>query len=99
MVPRYLARVTVPGSWSNTAGFGDHIIAAITDAIAATEPDPSRPTREPLCLVQVIGLREGGIGTLGQTTSATEITRSITRDYDPEKDRREVPDGHAVDPV
>ncbi|AHH20313.1 YHS domain-containing protein [Nocardia nova SH22a] len=97
--PRYLVRVTVPGSWSNTDGFGSHVIGAITDAIAATESDPGRLRRDPHCLVQIIGLRDGGVGTLGHATSATEITRMITQDYRPEEDRRPVPDGHTIDPV
>ncbi|MFF0455600.1 ATPase [Nocardia africana] len=97
--PRYLARVTVPGSWSNTEGFGPHVIGAITEAVAATESDPGRLSREPHCLVQIIGLREGGIGTLGHATSGTEITRLITEAYHPAEDRREVPEGHVIDPV
>ncbi|MCC3312029.1 YHS domain-containing protein [Nocardia africana] len=97
--PRYLARVTVPGSWSNTEGFGTHVIAAITEAVAATESDPDRLSRAPHCLVQIIGLREGNVGTLGHATSGTEITRLITQDYHPAEDHRDVPDGHVIDPV
>src|SRR5690606_18875145 len=76
--PRYLVRVTAPGSWSDKA-FAGHVVPMITEAVAATEPDPTRLRREPHCVVQIVGLREHCLGTLGHTTTSTEITRLMTR--------------------
>ncbi|WP_378734145.1 ATPase [Nocardia brasiliensis] len=97
--PRYLVRVTVPSAWSNNTEFGDHIIPLITRTIAATESDPDRLTREPHCVVQIIGLRENCAGTLGRKTTITEITKLMTQDYRDSATTAEAPAGHAIDPV
>jgi YHS domain-containing protein len=96
--PRYLVRLTVPGSWSNKE-FADHIVPRITDAVAATEPDPARLRREPHCVVQIVGLREHCVGTLGRATTSTEITRLMTRGFRDSGERPEAPDGSTIDPV
>ena len=85
--PRYLVRVTVPGAWSS-GEFAGHVVPLITDAIAATEPDPTRLRREPHC-----------VGTLGHPTTGTEITRLMTRGFRESGERPEAPDGCTVDPV
>ncbi|WP_107659409.1 YHS domain-containing protein [Nocardia suismassiliense] len=97
--PRYLVRLTVPSAWSNTSEFGDHIIPLITRAIADTEPDPTRLTRDPHCLVQIIGLREHNIGPLGRKTTISDITKLMTDDYRATATPAEAPEGHAIDPV
>lgn len=97
--PRYLVRVTVPGSWSNTGGFSDHIIPTITNAVASMEDDTDRLTRQPHCVVQIIGLRERAIGLLGRTTTGTEITKLLTDEHRKSGVGAEAPEGYAVDPV
>src|SRR5690606_37915530 len=52
--PRYLVRLTVPGSWSGDPDFGKNIGPMITAAIAGTEPDAERLNREPHCVVQIV---------------------------------------------
>lgn len=96
--PRYLVRLTVPGSWSDRE-FGTHIIPMITDAIAATEPDPERLRREPHCVVQIAGLREYCIGTLGRALTGTEITRLMTEDFRASGEQLQAPEGCTIDPV
>ncbi|MFC4856373.1 hypothetical protein [Actinophytocola glycyrrhizae] len=96
--PRYLVRVTVPGSWHGKE-FNTYMITAVTEAIAATEDDPGRLYREPHCQVQVVGLKEHAVGTLGKAMTATGITRLITDGYRTAGDRREAAPGTAIDPV
>lgn len=96
--PRYVVRLTVPGSWNNNQ-FGEHVIPRITDVIASFEDDPARLRREPHCVVQVVGLREHSVGTLGRVTTSTEITKLMTEGYRSSDDHREVPEGSVIDPV
>lgn len=96
--PRYLVRLTVPGSWSDRE-FGSHVVPLITEAIAATEPDPTRLHRQPHCVVQIVGLREHCLGTLGRATTSTEITRLMTQCFRDSGDRPEAPEGSTIDPV
>lgn len=106
--PRYLVRVVVPGSW-HSKDFGAYMIPRITEVLErslrsehrdrATEPDPGRLYREPHCQVQIIGLKEHALGTLGRVTTATDITRLITDDYRTSGDQREAAPGTAIDPV
>ncbi|WP_435590445.1 ATPase [Nocardia sp. bgisy118] len=97
--PRYLVRLTVPGSWSNNPRFADHVVPMITEAIAATEPDPERLTREPHCVIQIVGLRERGLAALGRPLTGTEITELMTEDYRNSGETREAPEGFAIDPI
>jgi YHS domain-containing protein len=97
--PRYLVRLTVPRAWSNDRQFGSHIVPLITESIAATEPDPSRLRREPHCVVQIVGLREHCMGTLGRATTSTEITRLMTQGFRESGDQPEAPVGSTIDPV
>lgn len=97
--PRYLVRLTVPGAWSNNPQFADHVVPMITGAIAATEPDPDRLTREPHCVVQIVGLRERGLATLGRTLTSAELTELLTDDYRNSGETREAPEGFVIDPV
>ncbi len=94
--PRYLVRLTVPGSW-NTTQFGTHMIPRITTIIGEFEDDPARLTDQPHCLVQVVGLKEHSVGTLGRVTTSTDITRLITENY--RGTDKQVAAGAAVDPV
>jgi YHS domain-containing protein len=94
--PRYLARVTVPGSW-NSKQFGAYLIPKITDIVADFEDDPGRLRRRPHCLVQIVGLREHSVGTLGRVTTSSDITRLMTGGH--EVDTTEAPEGTAIDPV
>lgn len=97
--PRYLARLTVPGSWANNSEFGGHVIPLITRAIAESEAEPGRLTRDPHCVVQIVGLRENNLGAFGRTLTATEITKLMTEDYRTSGDRAEAPEGYAIDPI
>jgi YHS domain-containing protein len=97
--PRYLVRLTVPQSWSNDRDFGRYIIPMITDAVAATEPDPERLRREPHCVVQIVGLREHCVGTLGRSTTSTELTRLMTQDFRGSGQLPEAPEGCTIDPT
>lgn len=96
--PRYLVRVTVPGSWSNKE-FAGHVVPMITEAVAGTEPDTTRLHREPHCVVQIVGLREHCVGTLGHATTSTEITRLMTQAFRDSGERPEAPEGSTIDPV
>lgn len=96
--PRYLVRLTVPGSW-NTKDFGAYLIPRITAAIAATEADAGRLYREPHCQVQITGLKEHAAGTLGRVTTGTDITRLMTDDYRASGEQAEAAPGTAIDPV
>lgn len=96
--PRYLVRVTVPGSWSNPE-FAGHIVPMITDAVAGTEPDATRLRREPHCVVQIVGLREHCVGTLGRAMASTEIVRLMTQGYRDSGERPVAPEGSTIDPV
>ncbi|MEU4314417.1 ATPase [Nocardia sp. NPDC024068] len=97
--PRYLVRLTVPGSWSGDGEFGRGVVPAITDAIAATEPDPQRLRREPHCVVQIVGLREHCVGMLGRTTTSTELTRLMTADFRESGRVPDAPEGFTIDPT
>lgn len=94
--PRYLVRLTVPGSWNETQ-FGAHMIPRITEIIGSFEKDAGRLTREPHCIVQVVGLKEHSVGTLGRVTTSTDITRLITENY--HGGPGEAEDGKVLDPV
>lgn len=96
--PRYLVRMTVPGSW-HTKSFGEHMIPRLTALVASTEADPARLLREPHCQVQIVGLKEHAVGTLGQVTTAADITRLMTSAYRHEDDDRTTPPGTVIDPV
>lgn len=96
--PRYLVRITVPGSW-NGKEFGDHIIPKVTDIVASFEDDPGRLYREPHCVVQIVGLREYSVGTLGRATGSTEITRLMTENFRRSGEQVSAPAGSVVDPV
>ncbi len=96
--PRYLVRVTVPGSWHGPE-LARHLVPKITELVAATEPDPGRLGREPHCQVQIVGLREHGVGTLGRPVSATDITRLMTDGYRTAGEHRQAAPGTAIDPV
>jgi len=96
--PRHLVRITVPGSW-NAVEFGPYIIPRVTEIVASFEDDPTRLHREPHCVVQVVGLREHAVGTLGRATTSTEITRLMTENYRRSGERVTAPEGSVVDPV
>ncbi|MEC3953741.1 ATPase [Nocardia sp. CDC153] len=93
-VPRYLLRVTVPGTWIGNE-FGEHAIPALTSAVGEFDGDPQRLHHHPHCVVQVIGLREGTFGTRGVVTSSSDVTRMMTEDYRESADLA----GGTVDPV
>ncbi|WP_040783033.1 YHS domain-containing protein [Nocardia pneumoniae] len=97
--PRYLARLTVPGAWAGNSEFGNHVIPLITDAIAEFESDPHRLTRDPHCVVQIVGLREHNVGTFGRPLTITEITKLMTDEYRASGEHAQAPEGYAIDPV
>ena len=97
--PRYLVRLTVPRSWSGDPGFGANIVPMITEAIAATEPEPERLHRAPHCVVQIVGLREHCFGVLGRSVTSTELTRLMTQDFRESGQRPPAPEGFTIDPT
>ncbi|MEV0297163.1 ATPase [Nocardia sp. NPDC050710] len=97
--PRYLVRLTVPGSWSNNSEFGPHVIPLITNAIAAIELDPDRLTRMPHCAIQIVGLRDHAIGLQGRTMTSTELTKLMTEDFRSTDLHPEAPEGSVIDPI
>ncbi|MEV6277766.1 ATPase [Nocardia sp. NPDC051832] len=97
--PRYLVRLTVPGSWSNNSDFGGHVIPLITETIAETETDSGRLTRDPHCVVQIVGLREHGIGLLGRTTTSSELTKLMTEEFRSSGEIPQAPEGFVIDPI
>lgn len=97
--PRYLVRLTVPQAWCTDRRFADHVVPLITEAIAGTEPDPGRLTREPHCAVQIVGLREHCVGTLGRAVTNTDITRLMTWGFRESGARPDAPEGSTIDPV
>ncbi|MEU1982162.1 ATPase [Nocardia sp. NPDC019395] len=97
--PRYLVRLTVPGSWSGDPDFGKHIVPLITEAIAATEPDHDRLRREPHCVVQIVGLREHCVGLSGRSVTSTDITRLMTQDFRDSGQLPTAPEGFTIDPT
>ncbi|WP_280397074.1 ATPase [Nocardia carnea] len=97
--PRYLVRLTVPGSWSGDPGFGRDIVPILTEAIAGTEPEGERLRREPHCVVQITGLREHCVGTLGRSLTSTELTRLMTQDFRDSGQLPTAPEGFTIDPT
>lgn len=96
--PRYLVRVTVPGTWIGN-DFGEYVIPTLTSVISDFDGNPQRLQRDPHCVVQLIGLREGNFGTCGRVTSSSEVTRMITEEYRDSGDSTAIPAGGGVDPV
>lgn len=96
--PRYLVRLTVPDAWHNP-GLGAHLVPRITALLADAEGDQERLLREPHCVVQIVGLREHGIGTLGRVTTSTDLTRLMTEAHRSSGGTRAAAPGTAVDPV
>lgn len=96
--PRYVVRVTVPGSWNNKE-FGAFAVERLTALVASVEDDPTRLLREPHCQVQIIGLKEHAVGTLGKVMTATDIARLLTDGYRATADERTPEPGTAIDPV
>lgn len=95
---RYLVRLTVPGSW-NSADFGAHVIPAISRVVAEFDGRADRFEHDPHCVVQIVGLREQNLGTLGRVMTGGDITRLITQDYREAGEAIQAPDGYVVDPV
>lgn len=96
--PRYLVRVTVPGSWI-TREFSAFAVPRLTALVADVAGEGERLLREPRCQVQVVGLKEHALGALGQVMTATDITRLVTEGYRASADERTPEPGTAIDPV
>src|SRR5690606_3754692 len=78
--PRYLVRITMPAAWHDP-GFAGYVVPAVTAAIAGVGPDSGRLEREPHCVVQIVGVREHGLGLFGRPVSSTEVVRVMTQDF------------------
>ncbi|MPZ84237.1 MAG: YHS domain-containing protein [Actinophytocola sp.] len=89
--PRHLVRVTVPGSW-NTQRFTEYLTPKITDIVGE-----AGAREEPRVVVQIVGLREHSVGTMGRVTTSTDITRMMTVGH--QVDHTQAPEGKALDPV
>jgi len=96
--PRYLVRITMPAAWHDP-GFAGYVVPAVTAAIAGVGPDSGRLEREPHCVVQIVGVREHGLGLFGRPVSSTEVVRVMTQDFRDSGPAREAPEGYAFDPV
>ncbi|MET9863070.1 hypothetical protein ABZY93_27970 [Streptomyces smyrnaeus] len=81
--PRYLVRVTVPGSWRKE--MSEYTVQIVTDVLAETERragrDPERLRREPHAVILVDGISEGGIGIHGKAMSSLDLTEFVSRPY------------------
>lgn len=102
--PRYLVRVTVPGSWRKEVS--DYLPEIITDVLAETERaagrDPERVRREPHAVILVEGISEGGIGIFGKSMGSLELSEFISREYRHSTAGGEAPapaEGKLIDPV
>lgn len=97
--PRYLLRVTVPGAWRK--GMSNELIPRLTRVLAGVAPDPQRLYEEPLAWIHVLGVPEGGIGTLGKVMRSTDIIEMITLPFQKlaEGATMVAPPGMAIDPI
>ncbi|MBQ1158137.1 hypothetical protein KBZ21_08255 [Streptomyces sp. A73] len=81
--PRYLVRVTVPGSWRKE--MSEYTVQIVTDVLAETERragrNPERLRREPHAVILVDGISEGGIGIHGKAMSSLDLTEFVSRPY------------------
>lgn len=73
--PRYVARVSVPGSWRKS--ISPFLIASITRALSLADPEPERCYRKPCVEVQVIGVPEGGYGVFGRVVDESALLGMI----------------------
>jgi YHS domain-containing protein/phenylpyruvate tautomerase PptA (4-oxalocrotonate tautomerase family) len=99
--PRYVVRVSVPGSWRKEGSA--MLISRVTQVLAEADADPQRLYQEPHAWVHIVGIAEGSCGAFGQVLRSNDITRLITRPY------REAPEGSiptkvlapgmAIDPI
>jgi YHS domain-containing protein/phenylpyruvate tautomerase PptA (4-oxalocrotonate tautomerase family) len=99
--PRYVVRVSVPGSWRKEGSAW--LISRVTQVLAEADANPQRLYQEPHAWVHVVGIPEGSCGAFGQVMRSTDITRLITKPY------REAPEGSiptqelapgtAIDPI
>ena len=99
--PRYIVRVSVPGAWRND--MSAHVIARLTQALAADDPNPQRLFQEPLVCVQIVGVAEGSYGAFGRVMRSADIIKLITRPYR-EASAGRIPaeqpaPGTAIDPI
>jgi YHS domain-containing protein/phenylpyruvate tautomerase PptA (4-oxalocrotonate tautomerase family) len=99
--PRYVVRVSVPGSWRKEGSAW--LISRVTRVLAEADADPQRLYQEPHAWVHVVGIPEGGCGAFGQVLRSSDITRLITKPYReaPEGSipTKELAPGMAIDPI
>lgn len=99
--PRYMVRVSVPGSWRKD--MSGEVVSRVTRVLAEGEEDPRRLYDEPAAWVHVVGISEGSLGAFGQVMESADIVKMITKPF------RESPDrdaavaaaaaGTAIDPI
>jgi YHS domain-containing protein len=99
--PRYVVRVSVPGSWRKD--MSAEVISRFTRVLAEADADPQRLYQEPHVWVHVVGVPEGSCGAFGRAMRSTDIVKLITKPY------REAPKGNfpirerapgtAIDPI
>jgi YHS domain-containing protein len=99
--PRYVVRVSVPGSWRKE--MSAEVISRVTRVLAEADADPQRLYREPHAWVHVIGIPEGSCGAFGQVMGSSDIVKLITRPFreSPERDAliKAAAPGTAIDPI
>lgn len=78
--PRYLVRVTVPGSWRKD--MSATVVEVVTQVLADTEAeagrDPQHVLRAPHAMVHVLGVSEGSVGLYGTAMSSRALEDHAT---------------------
>ncbi|MQA86665.1 MAG: YHS domain-containing protein [Streptosporangiales bacterium] len=99
--PRYVVRVSVPGSWRKD--MSAEIISRVTRVLAEADEDPQRLYREPHAWVHVVGIPEGSCGAFGRVMGSNDIVKLITKPFRESPDRDALIEvaapGTAVDPI
>jgi YHS domain-containing protein/phenylpyruvate tautomerase PptA (4-oxalocrotonate tautomerase family) len=100
-LPRYLVRVSVPGSWRKP--MSAEVISRVTRVLAEADPNPQRLYQESVAWVHVIGVPEGSYGMFGKALEGTDLVRLITRPFRESPERaaliKSAPPGTAIDPI
>ena len=75
--PRYVVRVTVPGGHLNEA-MRSELVARVTRALAANDPDGDRVYRQPDAWIHIIETPDGNAGAFGRPMRTSEIAEFIS---------------------
>jgi YHS domain-containing protein len=99
--PRYIVRASVPSAWRREVS--EALITIITRVFAEADDDPQRLYQEPHAWIYVMGVPEGGSGTLGRAMKSSKILKMLTHEHrataQESLPQREVPPGMGIDPI